>query len=67
MLYLLTGYETTATTLSLLLFELSVNPDIQQRVYQEIQTANEKDAELSYSTLQKLPYLDAVLTECLRK
>ena len=32
------GYETTATTLSLLAHNLAINPDIQDRVYKEVNT-----------------------------
>ena len=39
LLFLLGGYDTTASTLSFLLHELTLNPDVQQTLYEEI---NEK-------------------------
>ena len=68
--FLLAGYETTASTLSFCLYELATNPVVQQRLYEEIQisakTAN--DPTLGYTkVLEKLEYLDAVLSETLRK
>lgn len=64
--FFLAGYETTANALSSILYELAVNPDIQQRLYEEIQEAKAKDSSLSYQTVQSLPYLDAVISEGLR-
>lgn len=67
MVFFLAGYETTASSLSFCLYELAVNPDIQEKLHQEIENAKGKDPTLSYQTLQSLPYLDAVLSETLRK
>lgn len=61
------SYETTASTLSFVLFELVNNPKVQQRLYEEITEAMKEDPSLSGQTLSKLPYLDAVLSEGLRK
>jgi cytochrome P450 len=35
------GFETTANTLSTLSYHLALNPDIQERIYEEIQEALE--------------------------
>lgn len=65
--FLLAGYETTASTLTYCIYELAMNPDIQQRLYEEIHEAYEKDSSLSYDTTTKLEFLDSVLSETLRK
>ena len=67
MVFFLAGYETTASTLSFCLYELALNQDIQERLYREIQQAKTEDPSLSYATLSKCEYLDAVLSETLRK
>ena len=36
MLFFLAGYETTASTISFLVYNLTINPDIQEKVYEEI-------------------------------
>ena len=36
MLFLLAGYETTATTLSFIMYHMAVYPEYQEKVYQEI-------------------------------
>lgn len=67
MVFFLAGYETTGSTLFHTLFELTVNPDVQERLYQEIQKAKITDPTLNYTkTLSKIDYLDAVISETLR-
>jgi len=56
------GYDTTALTMSNALFELTLNPECQRRLQEELAEANIED----YSVLQSLPYLDAVIHETLR-
>ena len=36
LLFIFAGYDTTATALSFLLHALTLNPDVQQTVYEEI-------------------------------
>jgi len=59
---LLAGYDTTALTMSNALYQLTLNPECQRRLQEELADANIED----YSVLQNLPYLDAVLHETLR-
>ncbi|CAG2164092.1 unnamed protein product, partial [Oppiella nova] len=61
------GYETTATTLTFCSYELALNPSVQERLYEEVEAAVDADGEISYEDLAKLPFLDAVLSETLRK
>jgi len=56
------GFDTTALTMSNCLYELTLNPECQRRLQDELSEANIDD----YSVLQGLPYLDAVLHETLR-
>ena len=35
-MFFLAGYDTTATSITLLLYELAVNPDIQEQLHDEI-------------------------------
>ena len=61
-LFLVAGYETTASLLSYLFYLLAINPDIQNRLYNEIKSEDE----LNYETISKMPYLDACIAETLR-
>ena len=63
---LLTGYDTTGTTMSYILYELALNQDRQETLFEEIETAKNA-SDLGYDTLQSLPYLDAVVHETLRR
>nr|XP_042905389.1 cytochrome P450 3A16-like [Parasteatoda tepidariorum] len=56
------GYETTSTALAFTCHLLATHPEVQNRLYEEIQ--QEKDSD--YSTVQGLQYLDQVLNESLR-
>ncbi|CAG2111904.1 unnamed protein product, partial [Medioppia subpectinata] len=65
-IFFIAGYETTATTLTFCSYELALNPHIQQRLYEEVESAVDSNGEISYEVLAKLPLLDAILSETLR-
>lgn len=67
-LFFLAGFETVSTALTYLSYELLVNPSIQQRLYEEIMSIEESlnGNPLSYEVLQKMPYMDMVVSETLR-
>ncbi|CAL1286965.1 unnamed protein product [Larinioides sclopetarius] len=60
--FMLAGYETTATALAFTIYLLVKHPEIQEKLYQEI----EKIEDSSYSSVQSLQYLDQVFSESLR-
>lgn len=55
---------TTATILNFGSYELAINPDIQDKLYDEIKAITDP---ISFDTLQNLPYLNGVVSEILRK
>ncbi|KAJ3565769.1 hypothetical protein NP233_g7435 [Leucocoprinus birnbaumii] len=59
------GMDTTSSALSRILYLLATHQDVQERLRQEIQEA-QNDGELTYDQLVFLPYLDAVCRETLR-
>lgn len=63
--FVIAGMETTSSAMSRILHLLSINPDVQTRLRNEIREA-QKDGQLSYDQLVSLPYLDAVCRETLR-
>ena len=67
-IFLIAGYDTTATTLAFVLYELAKNPDIQERLRAEIEevTNGDLEKEWTYDNLQTLTYLDQVINETLR-
>ncbi|CAG2106370.1 unnamed protein product, partial [Medioppia subpectinata] len=66
LVFFLAGFETTATTLTFLTYELAINPHIQDSLYAEICAAVDANGDISYEELARLPYLDSVLSETLR-
>ncbi|OTF73872.1 hypothetical protein BLA29_002944, partial [Euroglyphus maynei] len=67
MIFLLAGYETTASTLTFCMYELAKHPNIQDKLYNEIKPLIERGEPFDLNNLMKLPYLDAVISETLRK
>nr|QZM07472.1 cytochrome P450 monooxygenase CYP9EK3 [Lasioderma serricorne] len=62
------GFDTTASTMSFMAFELAKNPDVQEKLQQEIDDVLEtSQGKVSYETITKMKYLDQVLSETLRK
>ncbi|EAT47608.1 AAEL001288-PA [Aedes aegypti] len=63
------GIETTSSVLSFVLYELCLNPAIQHKLQEEIDTvrAQLEGNPLSYEVLQKMKYMDMVVSETLRR
>ncbi len=63
------GFTGVSTAFCYLCYELSLNPDIQERLYEEIKdTKNQlNDTHVTFEVLQKMKYLDMVVSEVLRK
>uniref|UniRef100_A0AAG5D5N5 Cytochrome P450 n=1 Tax=Anopheles atroparvus TaxID=41427 RepID=A0AAG5D5N5_ANOAO len=65
--FLSEGFETSSTMMSYLLYELAVNPTIQDRVVEELQSVlKETDGKLTEPSLHKLVYMEAAMMETLR-
>ena len=64
--FLFAGTDTTANTISRILYMLAANPDAQDRLRKELVEAGAPDADLAYEVLDHLPFLDAVCRETLR-
>jgi cytochrome P450 len=58
--------DTTSSALSRILYLLSIRPDIQQKIREEIRAVHTSDRQLSLDEISALPWLDAVLKETLR-
>lgn len=65
--FLKAGYEQTANTLSYVLYELALNPEVQRQVREELKQAMAKHQNnISYECLQSLTTLGHVILETLR-
>lgn len=68
LLFFIAGFASVSLTLSMISYELTKNPDVQQKLYEEIADVNEQlgGKRISYDTIQKMKYLDQVICEALR-
>ncbi|XP_063229262.1 probable cytochrome P450 6a13 [Bacillus rossius redtenbacheri] len=67
-IFFVAGFETSSTTISCCLHELSVNTAVQDRLRREVATVLRRhDHQLNYEALQEMKYLDQVIDETLRK
>lgn len=64
--FLMAGYETTATALTYATYELALNPDVQEKLRDEVNASLNSNGKIDYEVLCRLPYLDAVISETLR-
>ncbi|KAM3966424.1 cytochrome P450 9e2-like [Aphomia sociella] len=66
-LFFIAGFETVSSVMSLTLHELALNPDVQEKLAQEIKD-NEIDnnGKFDYTSIQKMKYMDMVVSEILR-
>ena len=61
--FLTAGFETSSTTMTFLLYEVALHPDIQQRLRNEItQMLDKYNNEVTYDGIQELTYLDMVIS-----
>lgn len=66
--FLIAGFDTSSTLMGFTAYELAVNPEIQEKLQQEIdETLEEKNGNISYDSLMGMKYMDMVISECLRK
>ena len=66
-IFLAAGYETSSGTLSLTCYQIATNPDVQNKLQQEIDSVWTDEEQLPiYETVNELPYLDMVISETLR-
>lgn len=68
-LFFIAGFESAATALTFAAYELLANPEVQQKLYEEIANVNDQlsGKRISYDVLRKMKYLDQVVSETLRK
>ncbi|XP_063607463.1 cytochrome P450 9e2-like [Penaeus indicus] len=65
-LFLVAGYDTTASTLAFASILLAKHPEIQQRLRQEISEMVEEHGDITYQGIMEAKYLDACIMETLR-
>lgn len=68
LLFFIAGLGSSSMSLALIGYELTINPDVQQKLYEEIAAVDRElgGKRIGYDTLQKMKYLDQVICEGLR-
>ncbi|XP_049818313.1 cytochrome P450 9e2-like isoform X6 [Aethina tumida] len=62
------GFESVSGLMSFAAYELAINPDIQDRLRNEIQDVlDDNNGKVTYEGLLKMKYMDMVVTETMRK
>ncbi|XP_061646383.1 cytochrome P450 3A40-like isoform X6 [Phyllopteryx taeniolatus] len=65
-IFIFGGFETTATTLTYILYNIVTNPEAMRNLLEEIDAKVPKDGSISYESLQGMEYLDNVINESMR-
>ena len=60
------GFDTVASQTCIVAHLLAENPNVQERLQQEIDETLENNGELTYDAMQEIKYLDVVINETLR-
>ncbi|KAK5643740.1 hypothetical protein RI129_007585 [Pyrocoelia pectoralis] len=68
LIFFLAGFETISMLLSHTIYELVINPDIQQKLRKELEeTLLKSQGKLTYESVMRMQYLDMIISETLRK
>ncbi|XP_077285508.1 uncharacterized protein LOC143910785 [Arctopsyche grandis] len=66
-LFFIAGFETSATLITFLFYEIVRNPDVQKKLQEEIDDFMLKsEGKITYNDVQSLKYLDMTISETLR-
>ena len=65
MVFLLAGFETTASTLSSLIYHVAMYPEVQEKIVEEIRDNIGSD-DITHESISTLEYLEACIMETLR-
>jgi len=61
--FFIAGFETSSTTMTFCLYEMAINPDVQEVLRNEIDTVLKKhDGNISYEAIQQMTFLDKVVS-----
>ena len=60
------GHDTSTAAISRIVHQLTLCPEVQDKLRAEIVDARAQGGDLDYDTLMGLPYIDAVVRESLR-
>jgi cytochrome P450 len=66
-IFFVAGFETTANTMSTLCYSLAKWPEVQDRVYKEVNDVMDRhNGKINHETIEEMEYLEATINENLR-
>jgi cytochrome P450 family 6 len=66
--FFIAGFETSSTTMTFAMYELSKHQELQDKVRDEVNTVLAKhEGKITYEAIQEMKYMDQVINETLRK
>jgi cytochrome P450 family 6 len=66
--FFIAGFETSSTTMTFALYELSKHQELQDKVREEVNAVLAKhEGKITYEAIQEMKYMDQVINETLRK
>ena len=66
-IFIMAGFETTASTLSSLSYCLAKNPDVLEKLVDEVDRVEEiSEGKIDQESIKEMPYLEACIKETLR-
>ncbi|CAG0891859.1 unnamed protein product [Darwinula stevensoni] len=65
-LFFLAGFDTTAALMTFFTYAMAMNPEVQDKVYREIEQQMEAHGEVNHEMLGACSYMDQVVSETLR-
>ena len=65
-LFILAGYDTSSSVLGLTCYSLAIHPEIQDKVFEEIEDVCNSPDTCTYDEISQMPYLEACISETLR-
>ncbi|XP_063534347.1 cytochrome P450 9e2-like [Cydia strobilella] len=66
-LFFIAGFETVSTAMTFLLYELALNPEVQDKLAEEVLEHEKRSGgKFDYNSIQNMVYMDMVVSESLR-
>ncbi|XP_047994990.1 cytochrome P450 9e2-like [Leguminivora glycinivorella] len=66
-IFFVAGFEGVAQAMAFLVYELALNPEVQDKLAREVKENDEKNCgKFNYTSIKEMTYLDMVVTELLR-
>ena len=66
MIFLTAGYETTANTLGHMIYLFAKNPDVQDRIYEDVANICDDSEKIDHENIKEMHLLEAAISETLR-